>query len=165
MDAFLDMMEKHKMVVENAGLLPIAALNHLDCRGKKCGPGPVRRQHGCDHHVLSGPARTDQPGPGVHFLRPAARPSGRAAECGPHRGGENGNIIKLDHNQFVSINRASAVELRVTLEAFGHAHKARILEAMKENGYDARGGHDRRLLSVTFSPPPAGARRPRQTAI
>src|SRR5699024_1864831 len=33
-DAFLDMMEKHKMIVENAGLLSIAALSHLDCQGK-----------------------------------------------------------------------------------------------------------------------------------
>ena len=37
-DAFLDMMEKHKMIVENAGLLPIAALNHLDCTGKNVVP-------------------------------------------------------------------------------------------------------------------------------
>ena len=37
-DAFLDMMEKHKMIVENAGLLSIAALRHLDCRGKNVVP-------------------------------------------------------------------------------------------------------------------------------
>ena len=50
---------------------------------------------------------------------------------------ENGNIIKLDHNQFININRQSGVELKVTLEAFGLDHKQRILEAMKEAGYDA----------------------------
>jgi threonine dehydratase len=50
----------------------------------------------------------------------------------------NGNIIKLDHNQFVSINRQSKVELRVTLEAFGHSHKDSILEAIRQEGYDAR---------------------------
>ena len=50
----------------------------------------------------------------------------------------NGNIIKLDHNQFVNINRQSGVELRVTLEAFGHVHKRSILDAMKKNGYPAR---------------------------
>ena len=54
---------------------------------------------------------------------------------------ENGNIIKLEHNQFVNINRQSGVELRVTLEAFGHAHKNAILTAMKEEGYDARVCH------------------------
>ena len=51
---------------------------------------------------------------------------------------ENGNIIKLEHNQFVNINRQSGVELRVTLEAFGHAHKGKILSALKEKGYDAQ---------------------------
>ena len=51
---------------------------------------------------------------------------------------ENGNIIKLEHNQFVNINRQSGVELRVTLEAFGHSHKRSILKAMAQAGYDAR---------------------------
>ena len=47
----------------------------------------------------------------------------------------NGNIIKLEHNQFVNINRQSGVELRVTLEAFGHDHKAQILDALRQAGY------------------------------
>ena len=51
--------------------------------------------------------------------------------------GQQGNVIKLDHNQFVSINRQSKVELRVTLEAFGHEHKDAILKALQDNGYDA----------------------------
>ncbi len=50
---------------------------------------------------------------------------------------QRGNIIKLDHNQFISINRQSAVELRVTLEAFGHEHKEAIMGALAEGGYDA----------------------------
>ena len=50
---------------------------------------------------------------------------------------ENGNIIKLEHNQFVNINRQSGVELKVTLEAFGHDHKDRILEALSQAGYQA----------------------------
>ena len=50
---------------------------------------------------------------------------------------ENGNIIKLEHNQFVNINRQSGVELKVTLEAFGLIHKHSILEALKSEGFDA----------------------------
>ena len=50
----------------------------------------------------------------------------------------NGNTIKLEHNQFVNLNRQAGVELRVTLEAFGHEHKAQILNALKAAGYDAR---------------------------
>ena len=46
-----------------------------------------------------------------------------------------GNIIKLDHNQFVNINRKSAVELDITLETFGHEHKEKILTALRNNGY------------------------------
>ena len=49
----------------------------------------------------------------------------------------NGNIIKLDHNQFVNINRQAGVELRVTLEAFGKAHKAEIMESLRQAGYEA----------------------------
>ena len=48
---------------------------------------------------------------------------------------EQGNVIKLEHNQFVSINRNAAVELRITVEAFGTDHKNKIVEALKEAGY------------------------------
>ena len=48
---------------------------------------------------------------------------------------ENGNVIKLEHNQFVSINRNAAVELRITLEAFGTDHKAQIMAASEKEGY------------------------------
>lgn len=51
---------------------------------------------------------------------------------------ENGNVIKLEHNQFVSINRNAAVELRITLEAFGTEHKNQIIDALKENGYQPK---------------------------
>ena len=49
---------------------------------------------------------------------------------------ENGNVIKLEHNQFVSINRINAVELRVTMEAYGTEHKLAILKALKDGGYE-----------------------------
>ena len=49
--------------------------------------------------------------------------------------GEQGNVIKLDHNQFFSTNRAKAVELKITVEAFGTEHKERIVAALKEKGY------------------------------
>lgn len=48
---------------------------------------------------------------------------------------ESGNVIKLEHNQFVSTNRSAAVELRITLEAFGSEHKAQIMKALEEQGY------------------------------
>ena len=51
---------------------------------------------------------------------------------------ESGNVIKLEHNQFISINRNAAVELRITLEAFGHEHKQQIIDALEKNGYSPK---------------------------
>ena len=140
-DAFLDMMEKHKMIVENAGLLPIAALSHLKCRGKNV--VPVLSGGNMDvitvaslvQHGLINRGRVftfsvqlpDRPGELLHV-----------ADIVAH---QKGNIIKLEHNQFVSINRQSGVELRVTLEAFGHTHKRAILDALCGAGYAARECH------------------------
>ena len=137
-DAFLDMAEKHKMIVENAGLLTIAALAHLDCKGKNVvsilsgGNMDVITMSSLIQHGLINRGRIftfsvqlpDRPGELLRVAEIIAR--------------ENGNIIKLDHNQFVNINRQSGVELTVTLEAFGLVHKRTILEAMKAAGYDAR---------------------------
>ena len=49
-----------------------------------------------------------------------------------------GNVIKLEHNQFVSTNRNAAVELRITMEAFGTEHKQEILKALEKKGYRPR---------------------------
>ncbi|MBU5436214.1 threonine ammonia-lyase [Pseudoflavonifractor sp. MSJ-37] len=137
-DAFLDMMERHKMIVENAGLLTIAALNHLDCKGKNVvsvlsgGNMDVITISSLVQHGLINRGRVftfsvqlpDRPGELVRVAQIVAK--------------ENGNIIKLEHNQFVNLNRQAGVELRVTTEAFGHAHKNAILDAFKAAGYDAR---------------------------
>ena len=137
-DAFLDMMEKHKMIVENAGLLSIAALSHLDCQGKNVvsvlsgGNMDVITVSSLVQHGLVSRGRVftfsvqlpDRPGELVRVAE-------RVAEL-------NGNIIRLDHNQFVNINRQSGVELRVTLEAFGLVHKREILDALRQAGYDVK---------------------------
>jgi len=134
-EAFLDMMERHKMVVENAGLLTVAALRHLDCKGRNVvsvlsgGNMDVITmsslvQHGliCRGRIFTFAVQLpDRPGELLRIAQVLA--------------GQNGNIIKLEHNQFVNINRQSGVELRVTLEAFGLDHKRQILEALRQAGY------------------------------
>ena len=134
-EAFLDIMERHKMIVENAGLLTVAALKHLDCKGKNVvsvlsgGNMDVITMSSLVQHGLIGRGRIftfavqlpDRPGELMRVADVLAR--------------NNGNIIKLEHNQFVNINRQSGVELRVTLEAFGHDHKAQILDALRQAGY------------------------------
>ena len=49
-----------------------------------------------------------------------------------------GNVIKLEHNQFVSVNRNSSVELTITMEAFGHEHKQKIIEALRSAGFQPK---------------------------
>ncbi|NCE65150.1 threonine ammonia-lyase [Pseudoflavonifractor sp. 524-17] len=137
-DAFLDMMERHKMVVENAGLLPIAALHHLTCKGKNI--VPVLSGGNMDVITMSSLVQHGLINRGRVFTFSVQLPDrpGELVRVAEIVAGQNGNIIKLEHNQFVNINRQAGVELKVTTEAFGHAHKSAILEAFKREGYDAR---------------------------
>ncbi len=133
--AFLDIVENHKMVVENSGLLTVAALSHMDVKGKKIVSilsggnmdiitmssvvqfGLIQRDRIFTVSVLL----PDKPGELVKIAELIAK--------------EQGNVIKLDHNQFVSTNRNVGVELRITMEAFGTEHKNRIVDHLKEAGY------------------------------
>ena len=136
--AFLDMVENHKMVVENSGLLTVAALKHLDVKDKKI----VSILSGGNMDVITMSSVVQQ---GlilrdriftVSVLLPDK--PGELCRVSGIIAGVNGNVIKLEHNQFVSINRNAAVELKITLEAFGTEHKHRIMEALEKEGYQPR---------------------------
>ena len=132
--SFLDMVENHKMIVENSGLLTVAALKQLKVKDKKVvsilsggnmdvitmssvvQQGLVQRSRIFTVSVLL----PDKPGELVRVAQIIAN--------------ANGNVIKLDHNQFVSINRKATVELRITIEAFGHEHKDQIVSELEKNG-------------------------------
>ena len=136
--AFLDMVENHKMIVENSGLLTVAALKHMEERGKKVVSvlsggnmdiitmssvvqlGLIQRDRIFTVSVLL----PDKPGE-------LARVAELIAEL-------QGNVIKLDHNQFITTNRNTAVELKITIEAFGTEHKKKIVDALNEQGYRPR---------------------------
>ena len=133
--AFLDMVENHKMIVENSGLLTVAALDHLNVKNKRIvsilsggnmdvitmssvvSQGLIMRDRIFTVSVLL----PDKPGE-------LSRVAGVIAK-------DNGNVIKLEHNQFVSTNRNAAVELRITLEAFGTEHKDKIINSLEVEGY------------------------------
>ena len=133
--AFLDMVENHKIVCENSGLLSVAALKHLDCRDKKVVSilsggnmdiitmssmlqfGLIQRGRVFTVSVLL----PDKPGELVNVANVIAK--------------EKGNVIKLEHNQFVNINRNAAVELRITVETFGEEHKDAIVAKLEESDY------------------------------
>jgi len=139
--AFLDMVENHKMIVENSGLLSVAALKHLKAKNKKVvcilsggnmdiitmssvvQLGLIQRNRIFTVSILL----PDKPGELVKVASIIAK--------------EQGNVIRLDHNQFVSTNRLAAVELKVTIEAFGTEHKDRIIRELEKNGYHPRQIH------------------------
>lgn len=136
--AFLDMVENHKMVVENSGLLTVAALKHLNVKGKKI----VSILSGGNMDVITMSSVVQQ---GlilrdriftVSVLLPDK--PGELSRVADVIAKQNGNVIKLEHNQFISINRSAAVELRITLEAFGSEHKAQIIKALEDENYKPR---------------------------
>ena len=142
--AFLDMVENHKMIVENSGLLSVAALKHLNVKDKKIvcilsgGNMDIITMSSVVQHGLIQRDRIfslsvllpDKPGELLHVATVIAK--------------ENGNVIRLDHNQFVSTNRSAAVELKITLEAFGTEHKQKIIKALEKAGYTPK------LISVNI---------------
>ena len=133
--AFLDMVENHKMIVENSGLLTVAALKHLKFTGQKVVSilsggnmdvitmasvvqlGLIARDRIFTVSVLL----PDKPGELVRVATVIAQ--------------QQGNVVKLDHNQFISANRSAAVELKITIEAFGTDHKNQIIKALEDEGY------------------------------
>ena len=133
--AFLDMVENHKMVVENSGLLTVAALKHLDASGKKIvcvlsgGNMDVITMSSVVQHGLIRRDRIFT----ISVLLPD-KPGALVGVASVIASGQ-GNIIKLEHNQFVTTNRNAAVKLTITLEAFGTDHKKQLIRSLEENGY------------------------------
>ena len=136
--AFLDMVENHKMIVENSGLLTVAALRHLNVRGKRI----VSILSGGNMDVITMSSVVQQ---GLIFRDRIFTVSvllpdkpGELCKVAGTIAKEQGNVIKLEHNQFVSTNRNAAVELRITMESFGTEHKAQIMEALEKQNYQPK---------------------------
>ena len=134
--SYLDMVENHKMVVENSGLLAVAAVKHLDVKDKRI--VAILSGGNMDVITMSSVIRQGLIMRDRVFTVSVLLPDkpGGLSKVAAIIAEENGNVIKLEHNQFVSINRNVAVELKVTIEAFGTEHKHRIMEALASKGYD-----------------------------
>lgn len=136
--AFLDLVENHKMIVENSGLLTVAALKQLDLKGKKAvailsgGNMDVITMSSIVQHGLIQRDRIFS----VSVLLPDK--PGELVRVAATIADAQGNVIKLEHNQFVSTNRNAAVELRITMEAFGTEHKNVIMKALEDEGFRPR---------------------------
>mgnify|MGYP004480909785 CR=1 FL=1 len=136
--SFLDIVENHKMVVENSGLLTVAALKHLNVQNQRV----VSILSGGNMDIITMSSVVQQ---GLIFRDRIFTVSvllpdkpGMLSKVADVIAKENGNVIKLEHNQFVSINRSAAVELRITLETFGTEHKNQIIKALEEKGYQPK---------------------------
>ena len=133
--AFLDMVENHKMIVENSGLLTVAALKHLDVKGKKV--VSILSGGNMDVNTMSSVVQNGLIARDRIFTISVLLPDkpGELVRVSQVIADKRGNVIKLDHNQFFSTNRSAAVELKITLEAFGIEHKKEIIQALEEAGY------------------------------
>ncbi len=133
--AFLDMVENHKTVVENSGLLTVAALKHMNVKGKKVvailsgGNMDVTTMSSVVQQGLIMRDRVFT----VSMLLPDK--PGELYKVAGIIAKANGNVVELEHNQFVTTNRNAAVELRITMEAFGTEHKNQIMQSLEEGGY------------------------------
>ena len=136
--AFLDMIENHKMVVENSGLLTVAALKHLNVRGKKV--VAILSGGNMDVITMSTVVQHGLIQRGRIFTASILLPDkpGELVKVASAIADTKGNIVKLDHNQFITINRSSAVELRITMEAYGEEHKQEIIQKLRDAGYDPK---------------------------
>ncbi len=133
--AFLDMVENHKMVVENSGLLSVAALKHLKVKDKKvvC----ILSGGNMDIITMSSTLQHGLVQRGRVFTVSVLLPDkpGELVKVASAVADEKANVIKIEHNQFVNINRNAAVELRLTLETFGEDHKQQIVKRLEKEGY------------------------------
>ena len=136
--AFLDMVENHKMVVENSGLLTVAALKHLPVKDKKV----VSILSGGNMDIITMSSVVQQ---GLIFRDRIFTVSvllpdkpGELCKVAGLVAKQSANVIKLEHNPFVTTNRSAAVELRITMEAFGTEHKHQIIDALEEEGYNPK---------------------------
>ncbi|MDD2215838.1 MAG: threonine ammonia-lyase [Eubacteriales bacterium] len=136
MEAVLLVIEKHKMVVETAGAIPLAGVRKRATPGKNIvcllsggnidlvtissiiNQGMITRGRIMCFSV----ELPDKPGQLVKVAQ-------LLADCGA-------NVIELEHNQFKALDRYSnKVLLEVTVETNGHDHIKEILEVLEDHNF------------------------------
>ena len=135
MESFLLLLERHKLIAENSGVLSLAALNKLKIRGEKI----VSVISGGNIDVVTISSMIDRGlvKRGRIFCFSAEMPDepGQLLKISTILAEENANIIKLDHNQFKTLDRFKQVQLEVTVETNGHEHVRKIIKALEAGGY------------------------------
>lgn len=135
MEAFLMLVENHKIVAENAGILSLAGLKKLNEKDKKV----VCVLSGGNIDVLTISSLITKGlvsrGRIFGFSIDLQDKPGELVRVSEILAQENANVIKLDHNQFKNLDRFTHVQLEVTVETNGEKHIQEIIEAFNKEGY------------------------------
>ena len=136
METFLLLVEKHKIVAENSGILPVAAAKKLNVKGKKV----VAVVSGGNIDVLTISSMINKGlimrGRIFTFSVQLTDKPEELLKVSEILSKQNANVIKLEHNQFKNLSRFKDVELQVTVETNGEEHIHKITEIFKKEGYE-----------------------------
>ncbi|HQC83109.1 MAG TPA: threonine ammonia-lyase [Bacillota bacterium] len=136
MEAVLLVIEKHKMVAETAGAIPLAGLRKRAKKGKNI----VCLITGGNIDVLTISEIINQGlitrGRIMCFSVELPDKPGQLVRVAQVLADHGANVIELQHNQFKAIDRYSnKVLLEVTVETNGHEHIIEILDALEDNNF------------------------------
>ena len=135
MEAFLLLVEKHKIIAENSGILSVAGLKKLDVKKKKI----ISILSGGNIDVLTISSMINkgliERGRIFTFSVDLPDKPGQLVTVSKILSAQNANVIRLEHNQFKNLNRFHEVELQVTVETNGEDHIKKIIKNFKEKGY------------------------------
>ena len=136
MEAFLLLVEKHKIIAENSGILSLAALKKLKEKNKKV----VSVVSGGNIDVLmissminKGLIRRDRI---FNFTVNIPDKPGELAKVVDLIAQQGANVVKLEHNQFKNLSRFKDIELQITVETNGSEHVKNLVQAFEEKGYE-----------------------------
>ena len=136
MEAFLLLVEKHKIIAENSGILSLAALKKLKEKNKKV----VSVVSGGNIDVLmissminKGLIRRDRI---FNFSVNIPDKPGELAKVVDLIAQQGANVVKLEHNQFKNLSRFKDIELQITVETNGTEHIQKLTQAFEEKGYE-----------------------------
>ena len=136
MEAFLLLVEKHKIIAENSGVLPMAALKRLHQKNKKV--APVVSGGNIDVLMISSMINKGLISRNRIFNFSVSiqdRP-GELAKITQIIAQEGANVVKLAHNQFKNLSRFRDIEVQVTVETNGLAHIEKLTQAFREKNYE-----------------------------
>ena len=147
-EMILLMLEKHKLVVEAAGAVSLAALEHLNLRSRKfaSAPGPhvvvpIMSGGNIDTVTIGAVIQKGMIARGriMNFEVELPDLPGQLLKVAQVLAEQRANVIALDHDQFkASGHYTNAVALGVTVETNGPDHIDRVLEALKQAGFDPK---------------------------